>query len=83
MNKKRKYKIKGTATDKANNPLPGLQVQVIRRYLRKETPYGSRQTNEQGEYSIPYYVSDVDKSGLNLMLRVLDREGKCSHHCGT
>lgn len=73
------YSVKGKVTDNANNPLPGLQVQAIGRYLRKETLLGSGQTNEGGEYHISYPVSDADKSAVNLALKVLDEEGKVLH----
>lgn len=75
----KQYAVKGRVTDKADNPLPGLQVQAIQRYLRKETLLGSGRTNEQGEYSISCFVSGADEGGLNLMLRVSDREGKLLH----
>jgi hypothetical protein len=77
-----RYAVKGKVTDKANNPLPDLQVQAIRRFFRKEIPIGSGQTNEQGEYNISYFVSDADESGLNLALKVFDRKGKLLHQTG-
>jgi hypothetical protein len=76
------YAVKGTVKDKEDNLLPDLYVQVIRRYLRKETPLGSGQTNQQGEYSISYSVSDTDESGLNLLFRVFYPKEKLVHQTG-
>ena len=73
------YVVKGKVYDQDNNPLPDLQVQAIRRYLRKETLLGSVQTSEQGEYHICYSVSDADEDCVNLVFKVLDREGKLLH----
>jgi hypothetical protein len=76
------YIVKGTVTDKANNPLPDLQVKAIQRYLRQETLLGSGQTNAQGVYNISFFASIADESGLDLALKVIDQEGKPVHQTG-
>ena len=77
------YVVKGKVTDKANNELFDLQVQAVRRYLRKEEMLGGAQTNEHGEYHIAFYVPDGTKKGLNIALEISDREGSLLHRTKT
>jgi hypothetical protein len=73
------YTVKGKVTDEANNPLSKLQVQAVRRYLRREISVGSSQTNEQGDYHIDYVVSAADVNVLKLAFKIIDQEGTLLH----
>ncbi|MEJ2608184.1 MAG: peptidoglycan-binding domain-containing protein, partial [Anaerolineales bacterium] len=69
--------VRGIVVDSDRYPLGDLQVQAVRRNLRQEILLGSAKTDDQGQYKIPYTVTDA--SAVNLSIKVLDREENLLH----
>ena len=65
------FLLSGRLTDHGGNPLDGLTVQAVRRYLRREDLLGSSQTDRKGHYSISCTTPAVADGEINVAFKVL------------
>lgn len=79
------YLVQGTVTDAKGQPLPGLTMRAVDMDFNSETPLGAEtQTDEKGQYRIPYKREDFDTRGMeiggaDIVIYILDESGKIIH----
>lgn len=81
----KEYLVQGTVTDAKGQALPGLTVRAVDMDFNSETLLGKEtQTDEKGQYRIPYKREDFDTRGMeiggaDIVIYILDESGKIIH----